>query len=95
MFVYADARRDREAADVIRHAAVFGRDVIGQTIVGDVGRLLGLLAQVVPGHGHLAARFVGVNLDVVAPTFTNSHRVGREQAEHGIGGEPLFFDDLS
>ena len=32
---------------------------------------------------------VGVDFDVVAV-----HRVGWEQAEHGVGGEPFFLDDL-
>ena len=51
--------------------------------------LLGLLAQAVPGHGDLRAALIGVKLDVVV-----IHRVGRVQANHGIGGEPAAFDEF-
>ena len=46
-----------------------------------------MLAQTVPGHRHLAAGLVGIELDVVV-----IHRVGRVQADHGIGGEPAALD---
>ena len=42
-----------------------------------------------PGHRHLFAGFVGVDLDVVI-----IHRVGGEQPEHGICGEPSFGNDF-
>ena len=78
-FVNADAGRHRKRADIIGHAAFFGRDEIAEAQVGLVFRLDHLLAQVVPGHCHLAARFIRVNFDVVA-----IDTVCRKQAKHSV-----------
>ncbi len=89
VFVDADAGGDGEGADVVFQAGVFGRDEVGQALVGAARRFLVLLAQVVQGGQHFAARFVGVDFDVVVV-----HLVGGEQAEHGFGLQPFFVDDL-
>jgi hypothetical protein len=47
-----------------------------------------LLAQVVPGHGALHARFVAVELDVVARDLRR-----RAERENAVGGDPLLAHD--
>ena len=53
--INADACGDCKAADIVGDTACFGRDKVSQTIVRDIGRLFGLLAQVVPGDRHFVA----------------------------------------
>ena len=83
VFVDAEAGRDRKGAGVVLLA-----DEIGQRRVETALRLLDLLAQADPAGRFLAARFVGVEHDVFVLTL------GRVEAEHRLGGQPVFADDL-
>ena len=47
----------------------------------------GLLAQAVPGQGHLGAAVIGVDFDVIIVD-----RIGRVQPEHRVGAEPAALD---
>ena len=94
LLVGTDAGRDGEHADVVLNAAglavdELGRDVVGQGLVGDAFTLGVLLTQVAPGHGHLGARVVGVDLDVVVVDG-----VGRQEHHDAVSGEPAVVDDL-
>jgi hypothetical protein len=62
------------------------RNEISERLMRLAGRTLMLLAQGMPGHRNVTARFVGIDFDVVAD------RVGRVEAEDGVGGDPLFGD---
>ena len=82
----AEAGGDGEGADPVGGA--FFCHKIGKRLVRLAGRTLVLLAQVVPGHRDFAARFVGIDLDVVAD------RVGRVEAENGVGRDPFLSDQF-
>ena len=71
----ADARGDGERADVVARAARLRRDEVREALVRLAGRLALLLAQEAQRRGHLAARLVRVDLDVIAD------RVGGEQPD--------------
>jgi len=88
VFFDAEAGGDGEGAEVVFQAGVLGRDEVGQALVGAARRFLVLLAQVVQGGEHFVARVVGVQLDVVVTDL-----VGREEADHGFGLQPVFLDD--
>ena len=79
LHVHAEARGDREHADVVGHARILRRDEVGERAVRPHhavdDRPHALLAQVAPGQRDFRARFVGVDLDVVVV-----HRVGRAAA---------------
>ena len=77
----ADARRDSEAADVVGDAGLFGRDEVGEALVGVVAALFPLLTQVVNDGSDFGTGVVGVNLNVVADA------VGGPEAVDGAGGE--------
>uniref|UniRef100_A0A914YJ75 Uncharacterized protein n=1 Tax=Panagrolaimus superbus TaxID=310955 RepID=A0A914YJ75_9BILA len=81
--VDADAGSDRERADPVLLATVGGRDEVGQAEIRALGRLVHLLAQEVQGGFALRV----LHADVVADA------VGRPQAEHGLGRQPLLADD--
>jgi hypothetical protein len=89
----ADAGGHREHPDVVGDARGhtidrLGRDEVGQAFVVDPLALGHLLAQVVPGEGHFAARLVGVDLDVVV-----MDGIGRQEGHHRIGRDPAAVDD--
>src|SRR5258706_14857359 len=65
----------------------FRRDEFGEARVGIATGLLVLLAQVVPRQAQALARFVRVDLDVVAGG------VRGPQAVHAARGEPAALDD--
>ncbi len=79
----ADAGGDRERADPVLPAAVGRGDEIGQAEIRALGRLVHLLAQEVQGGLALWVLHAHVVADAV----------GRPQAEHGLGGQPLLADD--
>ena len=85
----AQPRRHGEQADVVGHAALPGRDEVGQALVGHAFALDALLAQIAPGKEHFAARLVLVDLDVLVVDG-----VGRIEAHHAVGLEPAALDDL-
>ena len=94
LLVGTDTGRDGKHADVVLNAAglavdELGCDVVGQGLVGDAFTLGILLTQVAPGHGHLGARVISVDLDVVV-----IDGVGRQEHHDPVGSEPAVVDDL-
>ena len=91
-FVSANACGDGEHAHMVWSRAL-RCDEIGQATAGAHDAFdpvfFGLLTQAAPGHGDMAARFVGIQRDVVVV-----HAVGRVQAQHGVGRHPAAFDDF-
>ena len=77
---------DGERADVVGEPGLLRCHEVAERPVGHALAVLALLAQVVQGREHLGAGVVGVDLDVVAD------RVGREEPEHAVRGEPLLLD---
>ncbi len=67
---------DGEGAEEIVEAGRFGRDEIRQTTIGAARRFAILLTQMMQRGQHLAARGIGVQLDIVVVDL-----IGREQAD--------------
>jgi hypothetical protein len=82
------ARRHREGADPVAHAARFRGDEVGQAQVGAALGLVVLLSQVVPGHEHLAPALIAIDLDIVVV-----HLGGRVDRQHAVGDDPLLRHD--
>ena len=64
-----------ESAQIVRLAARLRRDIIRQTVVGEIG-FLRLLTQMMADGNHLAAALIAVNFNIVPDA------VGREDAYH-------------
>ena len=78
---------DDEGADIIRLAALLGRDEIGEREIGLAVALLQLLAQRVQRRDPLIARLAIVERDVVADG------IRRPEADDGLGREPALLDN--
>ena len=86
----ADARGDRECADVVApRPDALRRDEVRERVVRLACGLALLLAQEVQSRQHARARFVRVDLDVVV-----IDAVRREQPDHAARGQPALADDL-
>ena len=79
---------DDEGADIIGLAAALGRDEIGEREIGPAVAAQQLLAQREQRGELFAARFAGVEADVVADG------IGRPEADDGLRTEPALGDDL-
>ena len=84
----SDAGRDREPADVVDDVALLRGHEVRQSQIPARVRLL-LLPQCVKARDDLAARLIGVDLDVV------SHRVGRPETVDSARMKETVFDDLA
>ena len=81
----AEARGHGEGADPVGYPGFLRRDIVGEALVGAARGLLVLLAQVVPGHQHVAARCVAIDLDVVAdPRGREQRRTRHLRAPSGL-----------
>ncbi|MNP24981.1 hypothetical protein D3C76_1177720 [compost metagenome] len=76
-----------KGTDVVRFTAQLRRDEIGQAVVGKTD-LLGLLTQMMADRQHVGARFIAIDLDVIA------HTVGREQPHHAARVEGFLLAEL-
>ena len=85
--VDADSRCHGKCAEVVWHTGAFRRDIIGKTMVEAVRRFDHLLAQKMKSRAHHFARFVCVNLDIIA------NAVRWIQPEDGICSQPFFIND--
>ena len=85
--VDADAGGDRERAEIVTHARILRCNEVRQAAVELPCGLLRLLAQVVKSHQRVAARFVSVELDVVAD------RVRGEETDDATRAQPPLFHD--
>ena len=84
----ADARGDGEAADIIGEAGLLRRHEIGEREIGARCLARHLLAQRMQRRDLGLARFVGIDLDVVADA------VRRPEADDAVGGQPFLGDEL-
>ncbi|CAM2147891.1 NAD-specific glutamate dehydrogenase [Paraburkholderia tropica] len=91
LHVHANARGDREHADVVGLARVLRSDEVGETAVrahhAVHHRTHRLLAQIAPRHRDFRARVVGVDLDVVVVDGVRG-----QERDHAVRLQPAALD---
>ena len=85
--IRADSRRDGETAEIIAPTGAFRCDKIGQTMVGLSRPVSSSAAAENESVRDLGARFVAINLDIVAD------RIGGPESVNTAGGQQLLVDD--
>ena len=87
--LHAETGGHGECADMVPFPGLLRGNEIGQRKIRLPGRFLRLLPEAVEHGQQSPAVPVRIHLDIVM-----ADGVGREQADHGAGAEPVFPDDV-